>query len=192
MILCADDVVMFHAGRTNTDIENSLSSELEQITSWFNENNLVINLMKSKTECVLYGTDQKMSGVSGFEVRLHGMKITVSTFYNCLGVIMDKSLSYKEHIETVLKKANSRVKLLSHIKQDLTPHAAETVYKVIILPLLLYCNNVFIDMSSNRKHQFEEIQMRCVKIINGKRDSVKLTSINFIRIKCVQLKFSNV
>ena len=88
-----------------------------------------------------------MSGVSGFEVKLHGVKITVSTSYNYLGVLMNKSLPYKEHIEKVLKKANSRVKLLSHIRQDLAPHTAETVYKVMIMPLLLYCNNIFIDMS---------------------------------------------
>ena len=111
------------------------------------------------------------------------MKITVSTFYNYSVVIMEKSLSYKEHVEKVLKKANSRVKLLSHIRQDLTPHAAETVYKVMIMPLLLYCNNIFIDLLPNKKHQFEKIQMRCLKIINGKRDSVKLPSINHIRNK---------
>ena len=33
MILYADDIVMFHAGRTSADIENSLSSELEHIAS---------------------------------------------------------------------------------------------------------------------------------------------------------------
>ena len=183
MILYADDIVMFHAGRASADIDNSLSSELEQIASWFNDSNLVINLKKSKTECVLYGTHQKISSASGFEVKLHGMKITVSTSYNYLGILMDKSLSYKEHIEKVLKKANSRGKLLSHIRQDLTPHAAETVYKVMIMPLLLYCNNIFIDMSPNKKQQFEKIQMRCLKIINGKRNSVKLPSINHIRNK---------
>ena len=48
MILYTNDIVMFHAGRTSTDIENSLSSELEQIASWFNDKNLVINLKKSK------------------------------------------------------------------------------------------------------------------------------------------------
>ena len=58
----------------------------------------------------------------------------------------------------------------------------ETVYKVMIMPLLLYCNNIFIDMSPNRKHQFEKIQARCLKIINSKRD-VKLPSINHIRNK---------
>ena len=82
---------------------------------------------------------------------------------------MDKSLSYKEHIEKVLKKANSRVKLLSHIGQDMTPHAAETVYYVMIMPLPLYGNNIFIDMSPNKKHQFEKIQMRYLKIVNNRQ-----------------------
>ena len=53
MSFYADDIVTFHAGWKSTDIENSLSSELEQIASWFNDNNLVINLKKSKAECVL-------------------------------------------------------------------------------------------------------------------------------------------
>ena len=59
MFLYADDIVMFHAGRTSADIENSLSSELEQIASYFNDSNLVITLKKSKTECVLYGRHKK-------------------------------------------------------------------------------------------------------------------------------------
>jgi len=65
----------------------------------------------------------------------------------------------------------------------LTPHTAETVYKTMIMPLLLYCNDTFIDMSPNKKHQFEKIQMWCLKIINCTRDSVKLPSINHIRKK---------
>ena len=56
------------------------------------------------------GHIKKMSSVSGFEVKLHGMKITVSTSYNYLGILMHKSLSYEEHIEKVLKRANSGVK----------------------------------------------------------------------------------
>ena len=51
------------------------------------------------------------------------------------------------------------------------------------MPLLFYCNNIFIDMSPNRKQQVEKIQMRCLKIINGKRNCVTLPSINHIRNK---------
>ena len=48
IIVYADNTVLFYAGKTSTEIENTLSSELEQIACWFNENNLVINLKKSK------------------------------------------------------------------------------------------------------------------------------------------------
>ena len=53
MIFYADDIVMLNVDWTSTDIEIPWSSELEQIASWFNDNNLVINLKKSKAECVL-------------------------------------------------------------------------------------------------------------------------------------------
>ena len=77
-ILYAEDTVLFYAGKTSTEIENILSSELKQIARWFNENNLVINLKKSKTECVLYGTHQKTSKSTAFEVKLNGLKIAES------------------------------------------------------------------------------------------------------------------
>ena len=86
MILYADDILMFHAGKTSIDIGSSLSSELDQITCWFNENNQVINLKKSETECVLCETHQKTLRASAFEVKLNGMKIIISTVYNYLGL----------------------------------------------------------------------------------------------------------
>ena len=46
MTLYEGDIVMFHAEKTSIDIENSLSSELEQIACWFNENDLFTNLQK--------------------------------------------------------------------------------------------------------------------------------------------------
>ena len=151
---------MFYAGETSTEIENILGSELEQIARWLNENNLVINLKKSKTECVLYRTHQKTSKSAAFEVKLNGLKIAESAAYKYLGVVMDKSLTYAEHIKKTLKKASSRVKLLSRIRPNLTPHAAEIIYRVMILPLLIYCNNIFVEMSPSKKQRFESIQIR--------------------------------
>ena len=179
IILYADDTVLFYAGKTSTEIENILGSELQQIAHWLN--NLVINLKKSKTECVLYGTHQKTSKSTAFEIKFNGLKIAESAAYKYLGVMMDKSLTYAEHIDNTPKKASSRVKLLSRIRPNLTPHAAETIYRVMILPLLIYCNNIFVEMSPSKKQRFESIQIRSLKIINGRRKSVKLPSINHIR-----------
>ena len=47
IILYAADTVLFYAGKTRTEIENILGSELQQIAHWLNENNLVINNLES-------------------------------------------------------------------------------------------------------------------------------------------------
>ena len=167
---------------TSIEIEIILSSELKQIARWLNENNLVINLKKSEPECIIiiiiYGTHQKTSKSTAFEVKLNGLKIAESAAYKYLGVMMDKSLTYAEHFEKTLKKASSRVKLLSRIRPNLMPHAAESIYRVMILPLLIYCNNIFRELSPSKKERFKRIQIRSLQIMNGRRNSVKLATIN--------------
>ena len=57
---------------------------------------------------------------------------------------------------------------------------AETIYKVMILPMMLYCGNIFINISESRKQQFENIQIRALKIINRQNKSVGLLTVQQI------------
>ena len=108
---------------------------------------LVVNLTKTKTECVLYGTHQRTSRSKPMEVKINQTKITESDVYEYLGVKMDKNLTFSDHLKKTVKQATSRVKLLSRIRHNISPYTAETIYKVTILPILLYCNNVFLHMA---------------------------------------------
>ena len=87
-----------------------------------------------------------MPKTTDFELTLNGFRITEST------VMMDNRFKYTEHIDSILKKASSRVILLSRIRSNLTPHAAETNYRLMILPLLVYSNIVFKDMSPKHRN----------------------------------------
>ena len=101
---------------------------------------------------------------------------------------MDKNLTFSDHLEKTIKKATSRIKLLSRIRHNISPYTAETIYKVTILPILLYCNNVFLHMAPSKKALFENIQKRALKVINGNRHSVKLEKISSIRNKMCALE----
>ena len=151
MTLYADDSVLYVAGKTCDVIEKKLNNDLEQIANWFIQNNLVVNLKKKKTEYVLYGTHQRTSQSKPMEVKINQTKITESDVYEYLGVKMDKNLTFTDHLEMTAKKATSRVKLLSCIRHNISAYTAETIYKVTILPILLYCNNVFLHMAPSRK-----------------------------------------
>ena len=101
---------------------------------------------------------------------------------------MDKNLTFSDHLEKTINKATSRIKLLSLIRHNISPYTVETIYKVTILPILLYCNNVFLHMAPSKKALFENIQKRALKVINGNRHSVKLEKVSSIRNKMCALE----
>ena len=52
-----------------------------------------------------------------------------------LGVTMDNNLNYLEHLDKIWKKTASRVRLLPRKRRNIGPYTAETIYKMMILPV---------------------------------------------------------
>jgi hypothetical protein len=94
---------------------------------------------------------------------------------------MDKNLNYSEHLNKILKKAASRIRLLSRIRHNIGPYTAETIYKMMILPVMSYCSNVFIHLPNCHKLKFEDIQNRAMQVVYGSISSSKWPSVNEIR-----------
>ena len=116
IIVYADDAVIYFADKGSI-IQEILNADLECISNWFSDNNSIVNLKKSKTECVLFGTHKKTARSENFVIKMNGTQITESHSYEYL-VIMDKNLNYLEHLNKIQKKAASRVRLgtiLGHI-----------------------------------------------------------------------------
>ena len=55
--------------------------------------------------------------------------MNASATYKDLGVILDKNLTFIEHLSKTFRKAPARVKLLRHIRHCISPLAAEKTYK---------------------------------------------------------------
>lgn len=75
--------------------------------------------------------------------------ISESDSHTYLGVTMDKNLTMKEHLAKTYKKVLSRKELLARIRHHVRPWAAETMYKVMMLPLMLYCSNIMLGISNH-------------------------------------------
>ena len=82
-----------------------------------------------------------------------------------LGVFFDPSLNMKEHLKKTLKSAAVRIKLLKRMRQSLTSHAAQSIYKAIILPKMLYCCTTTLKISDTMGKKLENLQARAIKII---------------------------
>ncbi len=183
ILLYADDTVIFTSDKDSNKIEESLNTEFNNVAKWFTSNNLVLNLKKTKTEFVLFGTHQKLTKSEKVSISLNDDLVSESDSYEYLGVTMDKSLTMKEHLSKTYKKVLSRTKLLARIRHNVSPWVAETIYKVMILPQMLYCSNIMLGMSNTHKTQFERIRNRVLAIINGNSQRVQLPTVNHARNK---------
>ena len=187
IILYADDIVIFMANKIVDEIENELNRNLDQLAAWFINNNLIVSMKKSKTECIVFGSCQKLSTASVksrcLNVKLNGVNVIETNTYDYLGVKLDKNLNFAEHLGKIYKKASSRVKLLARVRHNIGPTTAQIIYKTMILPVLLYCNNIVIAAPRTYKIPIENIQSRAIKIINNQTNITRLPSVNHNRNK---------
>ena len=50
----------------------------------------------------------------------------------------------------------------------------------MVLPVMLYCNNVLLNLSDSHKQKFEDIQNRAKKIVTGSNSPVNWLNVNDI------------
>ena len=74
--------------------------------------------------------------------------IKTSDCVKCLGVSIDCTLSFNQHVNNVCKSAYYHVKALRHTRKLLTDDAAKTVACAMVAGRLDYCNAVLIGSST--------------------------------------------
>ena len=89
------------------------------------------------------------------DISLNGKVVSQSESYEYLGVTIDKCLTKNEHLEKTYKKVMSRT-ILARTRHYISPCVAETIYKVMILPQMMYCSNIMLGMSNTQKLHFEK------------------------------------
>ena len=117
------------SGNTRDQIEQSLNCDIQSISKWLKNSNLVLNFKKGKTESVKFGTSQELTKVRDtgpLNFIVNGLKINESATYKYLGVTLDKNLTFTEHLSKTFKKASAKVKLLGRIRHCISPLVAET------------------------------------------------------------------
>ena len=113
---------------------------MENISKWLDNNRLIINLKKGKTETMLFGTAKRRSMIGRPEHILWRQANKCYTFIQ-VPRNLDQSLSMRLHLDKIDKKASSKLQLLSRMRPLLTRSAAESVYKAVIVPGILYCSS---------------------------------------------------
>ena len=170
----ADDTVMYVSHKSIEVIERLLNDDFTKFCSWLEDNELVINLKKGKTEFMIFGTSIRLSRLNDPPLNLcnRGVFINQTHSYKYLGISINSTLNMSNHFSMALKKASGRINLLKRVRYFINTNTAATIYKSMIIPTLTYCPLVTSCVSNTLLGKVEYLEGRARKIISSDIPSI--------------------
>ena len=172
----ADDTVIYTSVKSFATIESNLTKDFARVAAWLEQNQLIVNLKKGKTECMLFGTSQRTKNKT-LDIEHQHRSLAGTKSYKYLGVQLDQNLNIKDHTTQTYKKVCNRLQLLKRLRPKLTTKAAITIYQSMILPLVTYCSLVTYSNESYLK-KAKLLHSRAEQIICNNSNQCLLKSID--------------
>ena len=130
----ADDTIVSYSGSDIVEVTSTVTSELNKIADWMNDNKLTIN--PCKTEVLL--VSNRIHERSDISLNFMNEQVFCSSSAKYLGVYLDEKLSFRDHIAHVTKKIARHTGILYKIKEYLPLKARLNYYFGYIYPYLNY------------------------------------------------------
>ena len=134
--LYADDTVVFIGSNNPIDLRKKLEEDLASVHAWFNQNQLTVNV--AKTKFMLYGTSTLRNCFSDIQLNIGGQKVERVKNFKYLGVIFDENLSWDDHVQYIHAKASSRLYLFRRIRHHLSVKQSQVVFTALVQTILDY------------------------------------------------------
>ena len=137
-VMFAYDTNLFYSHQNINDIFSTEDSELD-INQWFKANKLSLNI--EKTKYTLFHKKSAKNEISGIpDLKIGSKNIEKTSPIKFLGVMLDKHISWYDHIKTVENKSAKNAGLLNRASYFLNEHSLKTIYFSYIDSFLNYAN----------------------------------------------------
>ena len=155
ILMFADDTVIYYAHKEVNVTEERLTEDLSWLSKWFEQNGLIVNLKKGKTECMLFGTGKNLAKNNdhGMEIKLNKELVNYVTSYSYLGILLGQTLCLGDHFNKIYKKASGRIRLLGKLRQCMSMDSAAKVYNAMVMPIIMYGSLINPWSTTTRKKQ---------------------------------------
>lgn len=146
----ADDTQLYISLQPSIDLSlDSLARCTTHLQHWYWSNDLLLN--PDKSEVAFFGTRQRFQRISlPTHVTVAGSSVAVSDTLKTLGVKLDRTLSFDNHISDLVRGCNYHLWALRHLRSSLTRDTANTMACSIVGSRMDYCNALFSGMSEKK------------------------------------------
>ena len=132
--LFADDTFLCAQNSDIQLLEDEVNLEIEKVYRWLKSNKLTLNISKSKFMII----SNKKHIKNDFLVAIDSVPLLKCDQYKYLGVVIDKNLCWKQHIEYISTKISKACGILSRLRHCLNSLVLVEIYNALIHSYVRY------------------------------------------------------
>jgi hypothetical protein len=171
----ADDTQLYIA-LSDEKALSSLSNCCTTVYNWFLLNGLSLN--PDKTEAIVIGTGARHRSEGPLDFVIVGdAKIRPTDSVKSLGVIIDNTLTFTAHVNSMCKAAYFHIQALRHIRKRVPEDVALSIASSMIGARLDYCNSILHGTSLSNIQKLQRVQNSLARIVTGTRRSEHITPV---------------
>jgi hypothetical protein len=139
--LFADDTNILYADKNMKALESTVNIELRNLYDWLTASKLTLNIKKSNF--VIFHSYQKRLAYQP-KIRIFDnernkyVNLECKEYIKYLGILIDKNLSWKHHINFIATKISKSVGLITKLHHFLPRSILINIYQSLIYPYLTY------------------------------------------------------
>ena len=161
--LFADDTNALATDQNLNDLINKTNTELISVSNWFKSNKLSLNA--AKTNFIAFHKHRTHIDPTSIELFIENSRIINVSSTKFLGVHINESLTWDDHISCVSKKISRNIGILYKSSHLLNKSTLLTIYFSFIYPYFNYCNIIWCPTSKKARKQLSTLQKRCMRVI---------------------------
>ena len=176
--LFADDTALYHSAESSVDIERKLQQTGQKVQQYMNK--WKINLNKQKTQA-LFLTNRYSKHLPGSHMKFLDENIKWETEAKYLGMVIDKRVTLKHHVDYVTNRANTALRNLYPLisrNSQLDVRNKLLIYKLAIRPIFTYGCPAFENMAKTHIQKLQVLQNKFLRIVLNKTRYDRITDLH--------------
>ena len=164
--LFADDTNLFISSNSYSDLEILANDYLSRMQLWFVSNKLSLNY--DKTCYTIFSRSAKSTENVLLNISINGISINRVNSCKYLGIFIDESLNWCEHINSVYKKILKFVGIFYKLRNVLPSFCLSMLYNAFVSPHILYGIEVYANTTKTALDKLCKLNNKLLRILLNK------------------------
>ena len=161
--LFADDTALFIQGKEIQIIFNTMKNCMVKLTEWYSCNRLTLNL--TKTCYSIYHGPKKQVPKMYNRMTINGNIIHQENKVKYLGLMIDETLSWKDHIDYLIASLSKFYGIFNKIKHFVPKNHKLTIYNAYVFSKICYGIEIYGSLSETLNNRLQIVSNKLLKIL---------------------------